>query len=48
MAVYLIDYENGMLIPGKTREDALIQGLTSEYYSNYYNNESEGVKSCCS
>lgn len=33
----LIDYENGMLIPGKTREDALIQGLTSEYYSNYYN-----------
>lgn len=33
----LFDYETGIYIAGKTKEDALIQGLPSEYYANYYN-----------
>lgn len=33
----LFDYEEGIYIAGKQREDAIIQGLPKEYYANYYN-----------
>ncbi|WP_026528491.1 CotH kinase family protein [Butyrivibrio sp. VCD2006] len=33
----LFDYANGIYTAGKTREDALIQGLNGDYYANYYN-----------
>jgi hypothetical protein len=32
----LFDYEKGIYVPGRVKEDALIQGLTSDYYANYY------------
>lgn len=33
----LFDYENGIYVAGKQREDAIIQGLEGAYYANYYN-----------
>ncbi len=40
----LFDYENGIYIGGKLREDAIIQGLKGEYSANYYNPWKKPVK----
>ncbi len=33
----LFDYEHGIYVAGKQREDARIQGLSPEFYANFYN-----------
>jgi hypothetical protein len=40
----LFGYENGIYVAGKSREDALIQGLKSSNYANYYNNWNRPAK----
>lgn len=35
--INLFDYEQGIYVAGKEREDAMIQGLRAEFYANYYN-----------
>jgi hypothetical protein len=40
----LFDYENGIYVAGKVKEDALIQGLQSEFFANYLNYWTKPVK----